>query len=321
MYVFRYKMGKKTASLKAESQGPSRQDRIDEIIRQQELASARNKNLMIAFVVFGLFSAVGYQYMLQSVVAAGRGGGRQAIEGVSQDQNGFTLMHKAAEKSVEAVKELGEEGKKAINVPDNWNETPIAKAAKKGRHTTVKYLLEQGADPNVISTEVRSPLYHALFEAQGKDTAKVLMDGGADVNVTCRDGRSLLHVAVEKADLEVAEFLLTHKIDVDRQDRSTGKNALHLAAGSKDEKMADLVKMILKAGGEINAQSEGGDGFTALHEAASIGNTGVVRVLLDAGADTDVKDGMLKRTALALATKRGHEEVVTLLKKVHQVSK
>jgi len=58
----------------------------------------------------------------------------------------------------------------------------------------VQFLLDQGADPNVISTELKTPLYHALFSAEnGNETAHVLVQGGADVNVTVRDGGSLLH--------------------------------------------------------------------------------------------------------------------------------
>jgi hypothetical protein len=208
-------MGKKQPSWKQLNEGPSQQvrreleiktvqilifmhlgqDRVDEYFRIQEAARAQNKNIALIMGIFCVIAACGYQYTL-ATMAASQTAGKSAIEGVTQDGNGFTSLHRAAEKSVEAVKELfPDPGEKAINVPDKWNETPIAKAAKKGRHTTVQFLLDHGADPNVISVEVRSPLYHALFETQGLDTAKVLIAGKADVNVTLNDNKSLLHEA------------------------------------------------------------------------------------------------------------------------------
>ena len=159
-------------------------------------------------------------------------------------------------------------------------------------------------------------MYHALFETQGLDTAKVLVAGGADVNVTLRDNKSLLHEACYKGDTVVAEFLLSQKIDVHRKERSTGRNALHVLASIKEgDKTGQLIGLILKQGGRVDEQSDGTDGFTALHEAASNGNTKAVQALLDGGADTEIKDGMLKRTALVLASRKDHGDIVEILKK------
>ena len=88
-----------------------------------------------------------------------------------------------------------------------------------------------------------------------------------------------------------------------------------LASKSSGEKTAQLIRLILEQGGKVNAQSEGGDGLTALHEAASANNVEAVKALLEGGADIEVKDGMLKRTALIMAIRKEHGQVVAILEK------
>ena len=64
-------------------------------------------------------------------------------------------------------------------------------------------------------------------------------------------------------------------------------------------------------GADVNVMLNGR--FNALHVAASNGHASVVRVLLNAEADINAKDGEDDRTALGLAAWNGHESVVRLL--------
>ena len=54
--------------------------------------------------------------------------------------------------------------------------------------------------------------------------------------------------------------------------------------------------------------------YTALMSAALNGHAGVVKVLLDKGADVNVKD-ISGRTALKYAESKDHQDVIELLKK------
>ena len=55
------------------------------------------------------------------------------------------------------------------------------------------------------------------------------------------------------------------------------------------------------------------DGVTALWAASKEGHAKVVKLLLEKGADVNVKDTTNDETALWIASKEGHEEVVKLL--------
>jgi ankyrin repeat protein len=76
---------------------------------------------------------------------------------------------------------------------------------------------------------------------------------------------------------------------------------------------AETVELLLKRGAEVNVQGAL-EGFTPLMTAAAEGLADVVRILLEAGANRDIKD-QDGDTALTFARQNGHTEVVKLLEK------
>ncbi|RLW05311.1 hypothetical protein DV515_00005207 [Chloebia gouldiae] len=86
-----------------------------------------------------------------------------------------------------------------------------------------------------------------------------------------------------------------------------GENLLHRAVIHQD---INLVRRIIKAGGNINAQDYAG--LTALHIASVEGFYGIANVLLKAGADVNATQKE-KITPLQDAVKEGHYEVANLL--------
>jgi ankyrin repeat protein len=54
---------------------------------------------------------------------------------------------------------------------------------------------------------------------------------------------------------------------------------------------------------------------TALHHAAHVGDAGLVRLLLDLGADPEVRDGRFDGTAADWAEHGGHPELVSVLRR------
>src|SRR5205814_7283 len=71
-----------------------------------------------------------------------------------------------------------------------------------------------------------------------------------------------------------------------------------------------VVKLLLKAKADVNVKDKHGE--TALYRAAKNGHEAVVKLLLEAKADVNVRDES-GRTALYMATENGHEGVVKLL--------
>jgi serine/threonine-protein phosphatase 6 regulatory ankyrin repeat subunit B len=64
----------------------------------------------------------------------------------------------------------------------------------------------------------------------------------------------------------------------------------------------------------VNAKTEDERGGIALMMAAGYGQSDIVKLLLDAGADVNAQD-VRGRTASMWAEKKGHTELVELLKK------
>ncbi len=85
----------------------------------------------------------------------------------------------------------------------------IALAAFFGAESTVRLLLDAGADPDVPATNaMRVTAIHAAAAAHRPDIVRLLLDAGADSNARQHGGWAALHEAAENGDAEMAEALL-----------------------------------------------------------------------------------------------------------------
>lgn len=140
------------------------------------------------------------------------------------------------------------------------NESLLPFATERGSLESVKLLLQLGVDPNAEGENLALPRAAALGHIH---IAKALLAGGADINWS----PDQCSVPIPSA---------THSLMV------IGTPLME-AIATTQEKMVDL---LLQAKADVK-EPAGGTGYTALHIAASKNDTGMVRRLLDAGADPD----------------------------------
>ena len=98
------------------------------------------------------------------------------------------------------------------------------------------------------------------------------------------------------------------QVDVNYQTRLTGETALATAAGLG---YVEIVRLLLDRGAEINVRNS--KGMTPLLMAAHGGRTEIVSMLIKAGADVDTPEREYGFTPLIVASSKGHAETVEAL--------
>ena len=146
--------------------------------------------------------------------------------------------------------------------------------------------------------------------AQAKNAAavKAFLKDGADVNASQGDGMTALHWAALNGDAEMASMLVVAGANVSARTRIGGYTPLHLAAQIGH---ANVIAPLVAAGAVVSAATT--TGATPLMHAAHSGNTDAVRILIENGADPNVKELANGQTALMFAAASDRVEVVKLL--------
>jgi uncharacterized protein len=139
-----------------------------------------------------------------------------------------------------------------------------------------------------------------------------LLRAKADVNAAQGDGTTALHWAAYKDDLEMAKALLAAGANVKAATREGGITPFYMACANGDVSMIDAM---LKAGADANSSKS--NGTTVLMAAAGAGNADAVKLLLDHGADVNVKEASHGQTAVMFAAALGRDAVIRLLAAHH----
>ena len=173
------------------------------------------------------------------------------------------LMNAAAHKDLDRAKTLIAEGAN-VNERDAIGQTALYEAID--RRTVddenqpvhdnlpmVKLLLKAGADPNQLETFDRSPLAVSLTrEYANPDVTLLLLRSGAKVPQSCDDDDSLISLATQQSTIEVMKALIDHHAPLDCQEKSRGETALHWAAMNGQQ---DRMQMLLQAGANPNLRN------------------------------------------------------------------
>ena len=204
----------------------------------------------------------------------------------------------------------------ACSFPAQWKTGRETRSAKQIL-SAVRLLLQQGTDVNAVSDKGDTALYRACVSQQLK-IVQVLMEAGADVNLTSKKLYPLI-AACEAGNVELISLLLV-KAEADvKFTNSKSETCLHaiinaytsVAVSQKpvdSVSILNIIKLFLESGVDINACCSQGE--TALYRASKAGHEQIVRLLLEAGADTS---DTTSRRSLFAACEHGHTEIVGLL--------
>jgi ankyrin repeat protein len=222
------------------------------------------------------------------------------------------------------------------NLKGDSTMTPLMEASLRGTYLIVESLLKKGAQVNVCA-----------LMAEGLDgkplTNPRLMLAGSSPGVDVAE-KSALMLAVEGGHIAVARLLLDHGADVNKQARwfITTPDARYSTEGrtvlmcAMPQRFPALVKLLLERKADVNVQERAtamlgtSDGFeirgdresmghplfvkhsTALHLAAELCDKVSAGLLLEAGANLEIRDGT-NSTPLITAIKNGCTPIAEVL--------
>ena len=239
------------------------------------------------------------------------------------DEGGDTVIHYAAMvENPEILQHIlakvnPEDFKEVINIQNASEKTALIGAAADGTNTNTIFLLDQGADPNIIDDGGMTALLYAMTDGvKSVDVVKKLIEKGAKTKVESDNivggERSALMWALrygkKKAKGYMEVLLGAPDIDVnivDQTDEGNDDRPLHVLI--RERFPISLIERIIGMGADINAANIDED--TPLHEAIYSGKDDVVFLLLDKGAKVNVinEEG---KTPLFYAITNNEDEMV-----------
>uniref|UniRef100_A0A8C3SKV9 Protein phosphatase 1 regulatory subunit n=1 Tax=Chelydra serpentina TaxID=8475 RepID=A0A8C3SKV9_CHESE len=205
-------------------------------------------------------------------------------------------------------------------------------ACSSGDTDEVLRLLERGADINYANVDGLTALHQACID-DNVDMVKFLVENGANINQPDNEGWIPLHAASSCGYLDIAEYLISQgahvgavnsegdtPLDIAEEEameellqNEVNRQGVDIEAARKEEERIMLrdARQWLNSG-RINDVRHAKSGGTALHVAAAKGYTEVLKLLIQAGYDVNIKDydGW---TPLHAAAHWGKEEACRIL--------
>ncbi|XP_040610867.1 protein phosphatase 1 regulatory subunit 12A isoform X3 [Mesocricetus auratus] len=205
-------------------------------------------------------------------------------------------------------------------------------ACSSGDTDEVLKLLHRGADVNYANVDGLTALHQACID-DNVDMVKFLVENGANINQPDNEGWIPLHAAASCGYLDIAEFLIGQgahvgavnsegdtPLDIAEEEameellqNEVNRQGVDIEAARKEEERIMLrdARQWLNSG-HISDVRHAKSGGTALHVAAAKGYTEVLKLLIQAGYDVNIKDydGW---TPLHAAAHWGKEEACRIL--------
>ncbi len=189
---------------------------------------------------------------------------------------------------------------------DRFGLTPLDLALDYKNANVVSALLRLDERDGKLQGAAEGAMEAATLRGQ-TEIAKLLIQSGIPINKPTASGSTYLNDAALKGRKEVVRLLLDHGADVNARDEKGGA-PLHDAALGGDP---EVIRMLLDRGARIDSRDRDSQA-TALMVAASLGRAAAIAVLLQRGANPNLRD-RLGRSALDRAKQAGDTASIRLL--------
>ena len=265
------------------------------------------------------------------------------IQANIQDSSGKTALMYAVENGDASIIQLLLTHGANVNIGDRNGLYPLTVAIRDGKVSAVKLLLESGAQvENSNFIEGKALVLYAAEKGYWP-IVKYLIEYGANLNMLYPDGQTLLMKASIAGEIEIVNLLLSHHVDINVKDIKQ-RNALILAL---ENQQWNIAQALIRAHADVSSTNEEGktplmylsaneklemmnalfllsvdvnvvDNYkrTALHFALQKKCWKAAHLLIKNGADVNVKDSQ-GLTPLMYACADNQQDLILLLLKCH----
>ena len=233
----------------------------------------------------GFSSAMFVEYASNGDIAKMQNALNNGTDINSKDPSGMPALFIAVEKNqLSATKFLLENGAYP-DITDKENDTPLMRAMYYNRPEIAKLLIEYGANVNTSYND-DFVLTWATFNNY-TDIVRLLIEKGANIECYNPVGCTPLIIA-SNGNYEICEFLIQNGADVNaRRSKTSNKDWTSLMYASYDSKL-DIMKLLLENGALIDIRTP------SLHSAyliaAQYGTPDAVELLINNGAELNCTD-------------------------------
>ncbi|XP_072914860.1 palmitoyltransferase ZDHHC17 isoform X2 [Hemitrygon akajei] len=200
-----------------------------------------------------------------------------------------------------------------VRQPDKENVTLLHWAAINNRIDLSRYYISKGAIVDQLGGDLNSTPLHWATRQGHLSMVVHLMKYGAEPSLIDGEGCSCIHLAAQFGHTSIVAYLIAKGQDVDMMDQN-GMTPLMWAAYRTHS--VDPTRLLLTFNVSVNL----GDKYhknTALHWAVLAGNTTVISLLLEAGANVDSQN-IKGESPLDLAKQRKNVWMISHLQEARQ---
>lgn len=226
-------------------------------------------------------------------------------------EDGDTILHLAIihEEEFIAKQLIQIFPKDVLDIQNNLYQSPLHLATYLNLTNVVKSLMEKGVSLELQDQDGNTALHVACQHGQTecvKEMTRDISPSKLAPVLETQNWRGLvcLHLAALNRQHLIMDLLMKKGADLNIQEGTSGKTALHLAVELHD---ITSVKLLLSRGANMDAAMF--NGCTALHLAVGRQDTDIANLLCQSGADTMLRN-MEDETALDLAD--GNDDILAL---------